>query len=414
MSAIAKQMISRRFSRIKFRFGEIEWREPSIGEFGLYIHVPFCRMYCLYCPFYKVYFDERLKEKYLEGVKQEVELRGVNGKAVWTYVGGGTPNLLRPEELRSLLSHLSQFVELGEVGMEGNPFEFTPEYLEKIAEAGISKVSVGVESFQTNTLRAVKRAYADKKVIERVVKAAQKFGLSVNIDLMVGLPEQSREGCVKDVRTIADIGPDQVTIYPYIVIHGVKVNPAMRPKFMFEIIEESWEILKDYGYDRDSIWVFTKGPHIYDTSKEELVRDYFGLGPGAFSTINNIQTVNPPIELWLRSVNNSKRLAFYTRLDSESRAWRTFAHELYKLRLNPEVISKLPRKIRAVFSLLRITGHVKGFEVTKKGIYLVHELTKTVVESLPFPLNKLESVENYSEYQDALAKLINPTFFYIS
>ncbi len=363
---MAKQMISRRFLRIKFRFGEIEWRDPSTKEFGLYIYVPFCRMSCLYCPFYKVYFNERLREKYLEGVKKEAELRGVNGKAVWTYVGGGTPNLLRPEELRNLLSHLSQFVELGEVGMEGNPFEFTSKYLEKIAVAGVSKISVGVESFQAGALRAVKRAYANEKLIENVVKTARGLGLSVNIDLMVGLPRQSREGCVKDVETIASIGPDQVTIYPYIVIPGVKVDPGMRPRLMFDVIEEGWETLKSYGYGRDSIWVFAKGPRIYDTSKEELVRDYFGLGPSTFSTISDLQTVNPPIELWLRSINNSKRPTFHTRLDEESRAWRIFAHELYKLRLNPDVISKLPRKIRAVFSILRITGHVKGLEVTKK------------------------------------------------
>ena len=404
MSLIAKQMILRKFLRIKFRFGEIEWCESNTKGFGLYIHVPFCRMNCLYCPFYKVYFNEKLKEKYLEGVKKEAKLRGVNGKAVWTYIGGGTPNLLRPEELCDLLLHLSQFVELGEIGMEGNPFEFTSEYLEKIAVAGVSKISVGVESFQVGALRAVKRAYANEKLIENIVKTAQRLGLSVNIDLMVGLPGQSREGCIKDVEIIGSIGPDQVTIYPYIVIPGVKVDPGMLPRVMFDVIEEGWEILRGYGYSRDSIWVFAKGSRIYDTSKEELVMDYFGLGPGAFSTISTVQTVNPPIELWLQSLNNSKRLAFHTRLDEESRAWRIFAHELYRLRLNPNIISKLPRKIRAILSILKITGYIKDLEVTEKGRYLVHELTKTVVESLPFPLNRPESVENYSEYLGALAE----------
>jgi len=404
--AISKHMLSRSFSKINFEFKTLDWLDSSVESsgFGLYIHVPFCRMFCSFCPFYKVLYDEKLKVKYLEAMKSEVKMRGLKGNARWLYIGGGTPNLLKAEEICELLSHLRGFVEVDEAGMEGNPFEFTPEYLEKIADAGITKISMGVETFQSDTLKAVKRAKANERLIEKVVCEAQKLGISVNVDLMVGLPQQTFEGCLKDAETIVSIGPDQVTLYPYLIIPGVVADPGMSSQSMFSVIESAWNIFKEYGYRRDGIWVFSKSQRIYDSAKDELVCDYFGLGPAAFSTCGNVQIVNPPIEIYLQMIKNEKRLAFYTELDEKAKVWRAFAHELYKLQLDPKVCSELPLSIKMVLQILRTTGYVKGFTVTDKGRYLVHEITKTVVETLPFPLSNPKRIKNYDEYVESLKK----------
>ena len=397
-------MLSRSFSKISFEFKTLDWLDSDVesSRFGLYIHVPFCRMFCSFCPFYKVLYDEKLKVKYLEAVESEVKMRGLKGNASWLYIGGGTPNLLKAEEICKLLSHLSGFVEVDEAGMEGNPFDFTPEYLENIADAGITKISMGVETFQSDTLKAVKRAKANEHLIEKVVCEAQKLGISVNVDLMVGLPQQTSEGCLKDAETIVSIGPDQVTLYPYLIIPGAVADPGMSSQSMFSVIESAWNIFKEYGYRRDSIWVFSKSQRIYDSAKDELVCDYFGLGPAAFSTCGNVQRVNPPIEIYLQMIKNEKRLAFYTELDEKAKVWRAFAHELYKLQLDPKVCSELPLSIKMVLQILRTTGYVKGFTVTDKGRYLVHEITKTVVETLPFPLSNPKRIKNYDEYMKSL------------
>jgi coproporphyrinogen III oxidase-like Fe-S oxidoreductase len=193
---------------------------------------------------------------------------------------------------------------------------------------------MGVETFQSDTLKAVKRAKANERLIEKVVCEAQKLGITVNVDLMVGLPRQSSEGCLKDAETIVSIGPDQVTLYPYLIIPGVVADPGMSLQSMFSVIESAWNIFREYGYRRDSIWVFSKSQRIYDSAKDELVCDYFGLGPAAFSTCGNVQIVNPPIEIYLQMIKNKKRLVFYTELDEKAKVWRAFAHELYKLQLN--------------------------------------------------------------------------------
>ena len=407
ISALSKHMLSKSFSKINFTFKPLDWFDEDTGDlgFGLYIHVPFCKMFCSFCPFYKVLYDEKLRRKYLEAVKREIEKRGLKGKASWLYIGGGTPNLLKAEEICEILSCLKEFVEIDEAGMEGNPFEFTPEYLEKISDAGIAKISMGVEPFQSGSLKAVKRAKAGERLIEKVVGEAQRLGISVNVDLMVGLPQQNLEGCLKDAETIVNIGPDQVTIYPYLIISGVEAEPGMDSQSMFTVIESAWNIFRKHGYRRDSVWVFSKSHKIYDSAKDELVCDYFGLGPAAFSTCGNIQTVNPPIEIYLQMVNNDKRLAFHTELDGKAKVWRVFAHELYKLQLDPKVCSKMPLNIKMVLQVLRMTGYVKGFTVTDKGRYLVHEITKTVVETLPFPLSNPKRIENYGEYVESLKKV---------
>lgn len=399
---LSKHMLSRSFSKIKFRFTQLDWDEPSSSDYGLYIHVPFCRMFCAFCPFYKVRYDENLKKRYIQGLKKEIRMSRLNGKACWLYIGGGTPNLLTAHEVKDVLTYLKEFVSLGEIGMEGNPTQFTSQYLEKISGSDVLKISMGVESFQHATLKAVSRAAADQKFIANIVDDAQNLGISVNIDMMVGLPKQSEQGCLRDAEIVANMEPNQVTFYPFLTIPGVAAEPSMRSKQMFETIEGAWDIFRQYGYRRDSIWVFSKDRRIYDSAKDELVTDYLGFGPAAFSTCGNVQVVNPPIEIYLKMLKQDKRFAFLSKLDEKAKFWRLFSHELYKLRIDPKTIAKMPFSVKLVLKLLKATGNVQGLRVTDKGRYFVHEITKTVVESLPFPLSNPSTIENFSEYKELL------------
>ncbi|MFX1540201.1 MAG: hypothetical protein ACFFBX_05415, partial [Promethearchaeota archaeon] len=149
-------------------------------------------------------------------------------------------------------------------------------------------------------------------------------------------------------------------------------------------------------------WVFSKTKKIYDSARDELVIDYLGFGAAAFSKVGGLQMVNPPLALYLDTIQNGKAKAFRTTVDENSEYWRKFAHELYNLRLDPKVIQEMPRSIKFVLSLLKLAGNVKGNEVTKRGRFFVHDLTKTVVESLPFPVNNPLAVSNYDEYEKHL------------
>jgi hypothetical protein len=112
--------------------------------------------------------------------------------------------------------------------------------------------------------------------------------------------------------------------------------------------------------------------------------------------------VNPPLALYLDMLQNGKALAFQTTVDANSEYWRKFAHELYNLRIDSKVIQDMPRSIKFVLALLRLSGNVDKNQVTEKGRFFVHDLTKTVVESLPFPVNNPFAVSNYTEYERLL------------
>ncbi len=398
LNRIANRRLANSFSKIKFTFAAVDWNEIYTNHVGIYIHVPFCEQLCAFCPFHKVVYRKELKDLYLKAIEKEIHTRGVGGKVEWVYIGGGTPNLLSPTEIGRILNALREHVDLANIGMEGNPLQFTPEYLQQVRELGIEKLSTGVESLKPDTLQHVNRAKADEAHIQSIVDLAKELGLTVNVDLMVGLPKQSREDFLFDVDRIGIINPQQITTYPFMEIPGVRVAPAMDSRSMFDLIEQAGQILAGHNYFRENVWVFSKTKKIYDSARDELVIDYLGFGAAAFSKVGGLQMVNPPLALYLDMLQNGRSQAFRTTVDENSENWRKFAHELYNLRLDPKVIQEMPRSIKFVLSLLRLTGNVEGNQVTAKGRFFVHDLTKTVVESLPFPINNPLAISNYEEF----------------
>lgn len=399
LSSIANHRLAKSFSQIKFTYSDVDWSNIHTDHVGIYIHVPFCQQLCAFCPFHKVLYREELKKAYLKAIVKEIQMRGVEGKVEWVYIGGGTPNLLEPKEIGIILGALQEHVELTNIGMEGNPLQFTSSYLRKIRELGVEKISMGVESLKPDTLQVVNRAKADEAYIQSIVDLAKKLGLMVNVDLMVGLPEQRDEDFLYDIERVGLVNPQQITTYPFMEIPGVRVTPEMTSEKMFALIEEAGEILKQQEYNRETIWVFSKTKKIYDSARDELVIDYLGFGAAAFSKVNEYQIVNPPLELYLNMLQNGQPAAFQTMVDKKSEDWRKFAHELYNLYLEKQVMKRMPRSIKFVLALLKLAGYIRGDQVTKKGRFFVHDLTKTVVESLPFPVSNPAAIKNFEEYE---------------
>lgn len=402
MPSIAQRMISKNLSKVKFEFGEINWDTLRTDEFGVYLHVPFCTRLCAFCPFYKVLYDEDLKDSYLDALKKEIESRPLDGKMRWLYMGGGTPNLLSVDEISSILSVISDRVELQDIGMEGNPNRFTGDYIRKLSKLGFGKISTGVESLSAEALKRVNREKTSPSLVRRIVETANEEEIKTNVDLMTGLPGQSVESFLGDVDILGRIGPSQITIYPFLAIPGVRIEPSLSSERMFAVIEESGQILEEYGYKRDSIWIFAQTSEIYDSSGDELVNDYLGFGPAAFNTIGQTQAVNPPLELYLDMIKEDSHLALTKQVDKASENWRKLAHELYGLSVDEKVVTELPFGARFMYRILNLTGNVHNGKVTKKGLRFVHGVTKSVVESLPFPIGNRDAIENVSEFMTAL------------
>jgi oxygen-independent coproporphyrinogen-3 oxidase len=395
ITSMSKRMMRKSFEKTLYRYTKIPDHRFN-GNFGIYVHVPFCYSKCSFCPFYKQIFSEEGKREYLDAILKEIDGRDINGQAKWLFFGGGTPNTLTIEELHKILGRLKTKVQLESVGIELLPVLVSTEYLDGLKRIGFTKISIGVESFSDTVIGKTGRKVDVHEHIKNVVEYARSIGLWVNVDMMVGLPDQDPNTFRDDIEKTADIHPDQVTIYPFMVIRGIKASPGMPNRKQFVLIEEANDILKEHGYSRKSIWTFALGDDIYDSSRDELVEDYVGFGPAAFSTYGAWKVVNPELEVYVNNYTNGRSMGFIAPKTKASDDWRKFARTIYDLK--SENGNDLPFNIRFFNWILRITGHSKHGNLTEKGIIFSHEITKTVVESLPYPIQNPDCVENYEEY----------------
>jgi len=394
LTFLSKKIMSRSFKKTIYRFRELKPISFK-GNFGVYLHVPFCYSKCSFCPFYKEIYNANLKKLYLETLQKEIKDTDITGTAKWVYFGGGTPNTLSLRELSNIVSLLTSKVTVEGMGIELLPGLLTSDYLNGLKEIGFTKVSIGIESFSKKVSNLTGRT-SDKKIsYKEIIELAKKLGLWINVDLMVGLPGQNEEVFIEDISGISYIQPNQVTIYPYMSIRN-NGKSMLSEKTQFRLIEQAANQLISSGYTRKGIWIFAQGDELYDSSRDELIEDYVGFGPAAFSTGENYKIVNPDLFSYVFAIEKSKKMAFIAPKTKTTDDWRKFAKMIYDLRCEP--IDSLPEYINSYIKLLKTTGYCKNGHLTKKGIFFAHALTKTVVESLPFPLQNPSTVENYSDY----------------
>lgn len=392
ITEISKTMMQQSFKKTTYQFGEV----PTAAlhdTFGIYVHVPFCYSKCSFCPFYKEVYSDQLKDQYMVAIQKEITSCNMTGTAQWVYFGGGTPNTLGIPDLNTIVQHLIHKVALQSMGIELLPALVTTEYLEGLKTMGFTKVSIGVESF-ADFLDDTGRKTDTKDHIKEIIETAHSNGLWVNVDIMVGLPGQDHQAFLNDIAIMSEMGPDQVTIYPFMAIRGVSVAHSMPDVRQFDLIEKACNILLRSGYTREGVWTFARGSDLYDSSRDELVQDYIGFGPAAFSTYNGWKVVNPGLYRYVE--NMGERMGFISLKSRKTDDWRKFARMVYDLKC--ERSKELPPTIRLFVWLLERAGYCKNGTLTKKGITFAHAITKTVVESLPFPIQNPACVSNYDEY----------------
>ncbi|MGD2248331.1 MAG: radical SAM protein [Candidatus Methanofastidiosia archaeon] len=392
ITEMSTTMMKKSFEKTLYEYGKIP-KASLNGSFGVYIHVPFCYSLCSFCPFYKEIYSQTLKDQYLAAIQKEIDTCNMTGTAHWVYMGGGTPNTLSIKDLSSIVQHLTQKVTIETMGIELLPALVTEEYLKGLHTNGFTKVSIGVESF-AQAMSKTGRKTDTKEHIQDIIETAQSENLWVNTDIMVGLPGQDQKTFLQDIKTISHMNPDQVTIYPFMMIRGVLTSCSMPDIHQFTLIEKAHHILSQSGYTRKGVWTFAKGDTIYDSSRDELVQDYIGFGPAAFSTYNGLKIVNPGLTSYLKNINNPR--GFISAKSTQTDNWRVFARMIYDLQCQKS--PNFPGTIRLFIKLLEQFNYCKNGVLTKKGILFAHAITKTVVESLPFPLQNPDCVKNYDEY----------------
>jgi oxygen-independent coproporphyrinogen-3 oxidase len=183
---------------------------------GLYLHVPFCSSICNYCNFNRGLFESGLKGRYVVALEEEIRRVGDGSRADTIYFGGGTPSLLEPEEIGRLIAACRRAFDVtpdAEVTLETNPETSSPARMELFAAAGVNRISFGVQSFREPELRRLGRLHTADRAREAVSEARRAGLNNISLDLMMWLPQQTRDDWRESVEALIDVGPEHASLY---------------------------------------------------------------------------------------------------------------------------------------------------------------------------------------------------------
>lgn len=284
------------------------------APFGLYVHVPFCRVRCGYCDFntYTVpelgghgatvdtYADAALAEL---GIAREV--LGDNVPEVATvFVGGGTPTMLPPRDLVRVLDGIREQFGLepgAEVTTEANPDTITPAVAEELAAGGFTRVSLGMQSAVPHVLATLERTHNPANV-STAVAAVRAAGMQVSLDLIYGTPGESLEDWRTSLESVIELRPDHVSAYALVVEQGTKLAAQVRRGVVtmpddddeadkYELAEQ---ILAGagYGWYEISNWARAEANRCLHNINYWRGADWWGIGPGAHSHVGGVRWWN--------------------------------------------------------------------------------------------------------------------------
>ena len=189
---------------------------PSAGPLGIYLHIPFCEAICNYCNFNRQLVQTGLKRRYVAALAREIESAGDGGRADSVFFGGGTPSVLDPADVGALIARCASSFALdpaAEITLEANPETASRPRLEGYRAAGVTRLSLGVQSFRDAELRRLGRVHTAARAIE-AFEAARAAGFDdVSVDLMVWLPEQTPEDWGETLDVLLRLDPGHVSFY---------------------------------------------------------------------------------------------------------------------------------------------------------------------------------------------------------
>ncbi|MEW6076861.1 MAG: radical SAM family heme chaperone HemW [Thermodesulfobacteriota bacterium] len=273
---------------------------------GIYIHVPFCRKKCAYCDFYSL-TDQSLIDAYVTALKKEAAMvLSEKAMAVDTiYFGGGTPsvlNLNQITEIISLINLLSNIYTDSEITVEVNPESAGREWLKAVREAGVNRVSIGIQSFDDNALAFLGRIHSAGRGLEAVAAARSAGFDNIGLDIIYGLPGQTRTDLEADLSRAIALAPEHISCYLLTMETGTPLEGALRRKAFVPLSDArqsdlflaAAEVLTANGYLHYEISNFACRPETrsrHNTKYWQRV-PYAGLGPAAHSYTGSVRYWN--------------------------------------------------------------------------------------------------------------------------
>jgi oxygen-independent coproporphyrinogen-3 oxidase len=311
---------------------------------GIYIHVPFCSTTCDFCAFYQEKPSKNGIESYFHGLRDEFDRFSPNRQISTVFIGGGTPGLLKADQLNELCSLVSAFDLLPEAewSIELAPSEITPEKLDVLRQGGVNRISLGVQTFNPKFMDALGRQHRVEKTFEAYLWIREAGFDSVNLDLLFGAPGQSLQDWEEDLAQAVELAPDHLSTYCLTFEEDtamfvrlsqgkVKIDPEREAEFY----EFAWDYLPEHGFEQYEVSNYAKPGHACRHNLNTwAMNEWIGYGPSACTQFQGVRRKNiANLEEWAEGMQPGNQPKF---MEEETLSFSDFAQDavLFGLRMN--------------------------------------------------------------------------------
>ena len=269
--------------------------KKKINAKHLYVHIPFCNHICSYCAFNKSLYNEKFASSYIDALFNELDQYELNNLKT-IYVGGGTPSSLNHQLFEKLLQRLQGYLDVDyEFSVEINPETMDDEKISLLGKYGVNRVSIGVQSFDSNIIKYLNR-YHDKQMVIDIVNKLHNLNITnISCDLIYGIKNQTKEIIKNDIETFKNLNIKHISTYLLQIEKGTMLYNKKQETLSDEEIVDQYNyicsLLKDYNHYEISNFGIkgyeSKHNLCYWTNKE-----YLGVGISSASYIDNIRYKN--------------------------------------------------------------------------------------------------------------------------
>lgn len=279
---------------------------------GLYVHVPFCATACDFCAFYQVQSDREGIRRYLDGMQDEAEAISLNQGIDTCFWGGGTPGLLKAEDLDRLCDVvINRFGRpKTEWSVEMAPSTVKADKLKVLKERGVTRISMGVQSFDDGLLDKLGRQHSQKQVL-KAYDLIREFDFdSVNLDLIFAIPGQDEERLKADIRIAAALEPDHLSTYcltfeedTALFVQLSEGKVSIDQEMESRLYRTSWEMMAELGYEQYEVSNYARpGKRCAHNVNTWNMDQWIGLGPSGASQFRGRRYANvPDLAKWLEA-----------------------------------------------------------------------------------------------------------------
>ena len=302
---------------------------------GIYVHIPFCKSRCVYCGFYSTTHAE-LCHRYTKDLLHEMELRSSVEASLshyntdTVYLGGGTPSVLDLSDMELIFHKISAVYpgNMREVTVEMNPDDVTPQYVSALKSFGVNRISMGVQSFDDNRLRFLRRRHSASQAIKAYNIIRQAGIGNISIDLMFGFPKENIGDWQNDIKTALSLDPNHISAYCLMYEEGTPLHKMLEAGKVKQIDEDTYvamyteliDQLTSHGYEHYEISNFAKHGYrsIHNSSYWHDV-PYLGFGASAHSYNGKRRLWNiDNLQEYIMSVEQGVLPAEYEDIDADT------------------------------------------------------------------------------------------------